>query len=207
MKTLKIFLENRIILLTTSLPVPGDEKEMTVWSPNRHQVRKQFRDFERKTFLNKLVMYQPDSLEKLFRSFAAGFTYVEAAGGRVINEKGELLMIFRYGKWDLPKGKLNKKGEGEESPVEAAVREVKEETGLTEVVPGAELPSTYHIFSHRENRILKRTYWFEMTAKSDQSLSPQTEEDISIAKWMNREERLEAMKNTYASLMELLQYE
>src|SRR5215469_11706824 len=49
-----------------------------------------------------------------------------AAGGLVFNDKNELLMIFRRGKWDLPKGKLD---EGES--IEAcAVREVQEETGL-----------------------------------------------------------------------------
>ena len=51
---------------------------------------------------------------------------IQAAGGLVNNEKDEILMIFRRGKWDLPKGKLDK-GETLE---ECAVREVEEETGL-----------------------------------------------------------------------------
>ena len=51
--------------------------------------------------------------------------FIQAGGGLVENEKGEILFMFRKGKWDLPKGKLDP-GESYES---CALREVQEETG------------------------------------------------------------------------------
>jgi 8-oxo-dGTP pyrophosphatase MutT (NUDIX family) len=51
---------------------------------------------------------------------------IKAGGGIVVNEQNEVLLIYRRGKWDLPKGKLD---DGE-TIEECALREVKEETGL-----------------------------------------------------------------------------
>jgi 8-oxo-dGTP diphosphatase len=53
---------------------------------------------------------------------------VRAAGGVVLNEAGELAVVYRpkYDDWTLPKGKL----EPGESWEQAALREVEEETGL-----------------------------------------------------------------------------
>ena len=72
------------------------------------------------------VLWNSD-LEKLKKAFFKHFTHIEAAGGIVENEKKELLFIYRLGKWDLPKGKVEKG----ESIAETAVREVEEETGAT----------------------------------------------------------------------------
>src|SRR5262245_43144571 len=72
------------------------------------------------------VVWKQD-LEKLKKAFFKHFHLIEAAGGIVQNDKKELLFIHRLGKWDLPKGKIEKK----ESPETCAVREVEEETGVT----------------------------------------------------------------------------
>src|ERR1700704_2258892 len=85
------------------------------------------------------VFLYPD-LEELKKALFKKFTLVQAAGGLVINEKNEILMIFRRGSWDLPKGKLDN-GEKLE---ECAIREVKEETGLNNVLPISPLMITYH---------------------------------------------------------------
>jgi 8-oxo-dGTP pyrophosphatase MutT (NUDIX family) len=110
------------------------------------------------------------------------------------------LFIFRFGKWDLPKGKID----GKESPEEAAIREVKEETGLSDIRILGPLPSTYHIFQGKVNLILKRTWWFEMEAGSNQRLIPQTEEDISEVKWVARGLQKDVLENTYGSIKELV---
>src|SRR4051812_48020306 len=68
-------------------------------------------------------------LEALKKAIWKKFTIIRAAGGLVVNDGGEMLFIFRRGKWDLPKGKLE---EGEDLE-ECAVREVEEETGLKNV--------------------------------------------------------------------------
>ena len=81
-------------------------------------------------------------LEELKKAFFKKFTIVQAAGGMVKNEKNETLLIFRRGKWDLPKGKLDKG----ESLEECAVREVEEETGLKNVKLVSPLIITYHTY-------------------------------------------------------------
>ena len=76
-----------------------------------------------------------ENLKKLKMAFFKHFKLVKAAGGLVINKSGEVLLIFRRGKWDLPKGKLD----DNESLVECAVREVQEETGLKNLETGKEI--------------------------------------------------------------------
>src|SRR5687768_2564827 len=69
-------------------------------------------------------VYIHNDLKELKKAFQKKFTPVLAAGGLVQNEKEELLMIYRKGKWDLPKGKLDKN----EKLEDCALREVMEET-------------------------------------------------------------------------------
>ena len=54
------------------------------------------------------------------------YSLIEASGGVVLNEENKLLWIYRLGKWDLPKGKLEKN----ESFKVAAIREVEEECNV-----------------------------------------------------------------------------
>lgn len=138
--------------------------------------------------------------DHFFEDFSSCFKYIEAAGGLVRNEEDELLMIYRFEKWDLPKGKLEK---GEE-PSSAAVREVEEECGIEELTIKSELPSTFHIYEQAGRIFLKITYWYEMTVKGKPNLIPQSEEGIEAVKWMSEIELTEARKNTYSSLMDLL---
>lgn len=125
-----------------------------------------------------------------------------AGGGLVLNEKGELLMIYRRGKWDLPKGKLD---EGE-TIEDCAVREVMEETGLTSVERGELLEISHHEYfdRHVEEEVIKETHWFAMKAKGEQKLIPQTEEDITDIKWVTAEELEACLENSYANVVELI---
>src|SRR5580704_13598268 len=95
---------------------------------------------------------------------------VKAAGGLVINENKEILFMFRRGKWDLPKGKLDP-GESLES---CAQREVKEETGISYLELLRFLLITQHEYEERGQVILKETHWWLMKANSNQKLIPQT---------------------------------
>ena len=125
-----------------------------------------------------------------------------AAGGLVYNEKDELLMIFRRGKWDLPKGKLD---EGE-TIEDCAVREVIEETGLTTVIRGDLIGITYHQYFDKwiNEEVIKETHWYRMEAPGDQKLTPQTEEDIEIIKWVDRTGLEECLKNSYDNIVEIV---
>jgi len=126
-----------------------------------------------------------------------------AAGGLVFNEKNELLMIFRRGKWDLPKGKLDE-GEAIE---DCAVREVKEETGLENVSIENFAGITYHeYFESRINGdILKESHWYNMHAPGDQPLVPQTEEDIEIIEWVAVKHIPEKLENSYRNIVDIIQ--
>jgi|SRR6185436_4487263 len=136
----------------------------------------------------------------LWEKFCGQFKVLEAAGGLVWNEKKELLMIYRLGKWDLPKGKIEKG----ESPEEAALREVCEETGVCDCEIVHELIPTYHTYSHKEKKILKKTFWFEMSCKSFSGFKLQGEEGIKEAKWMNKEQLKKAVEKSYSSINELM---
>lgn len=128
------------------------------------------------------------------------FTLVEAAGGLVIDASGAMLFIFRRGKWDLPKGKLDP---GEQAK-ECALREVQEETGLQEVRLDGALEVTYHTYDEDGKHILKPTYWFLMRAPQGQALQPQTEEQITEIKWVKRNELDEYMSNTYPLIKDVI---
>lgn len=128
------------------------------------------------------------------------FTPVAAAGGVVLDEQGRLLAIRRLGKWDLPKGKVDP-GEGLE---EAALREVREECGLTELQLVRPLTITWHSYTHKGRRMLKRTDWFVMRASANEVLVPETGEDITEARWFNRGEADVLRADTYASLLPVL---
>lgn len=125
-----------------------------------------------------------------------------AAGGLVYNEKDELLMIFRRGKWDLPKGKLD---DGE-TIEDCAVREVMEETGLKTIIRGNLIGITYHQYFDQwlKEEVIKETHWYRMEAPGNQQLIPQTEEDIEIIKWVSEKELDEYLQNSYDNIVEVV---
>jgi len=142
-----------------------------------------------------------NDIKKALALFAKNFTVLEAAGGVVINDENKFLLIERMGKWDIPKGKI----EPIESPKHAALREVCEETGVCDLEIVEPLKETYHTYVHKEKNILKRTYWYIMECNSFSGFKPQQEEQITDARWMNREEVKEAMKNSYTSIVDLME--
>jgi 8-oxo-dGTP pyrophosphatase MutT (NUDIX family) len=145
------------------------------------------------------------NLNELWNYFQTIFQLVPAAGGVVKSSEG-YLFIFRKGKWDLPKGKIDKG----ESAEDAAVREVKEETGLQEVSIIKPLLSTWHIYYSEFDKpfskpVLKETKWFLMEAAPEQVLVPETVEDIETARWFSPTELELVLKNTYASLSDMIE--
>jgi len=135
---------------------------------------------------DKSVILYTKEIESLINDFFALFKVVQAAGGLVFNPDNEILAIYRRGYWDLPKGKLDPG----ETPDEASVREVQEETGIQQIDRGELLITTYHIYRNRkEVRCLKPTFWYHMQTK-DLVLTPQAEEDIEEAKWIDPKEFL-----------------
>ncbi|MBT3622263.1 MAG: NUDIX domain-containing protein [Flavobacteriales bacterium] len=151
----------------------------------------------------KYKVYINNSLEIItdnWENFCDKFTLIQAAGGLVYNYENQLLMIFRNGKWDLPKGKLE---EGENIK-ECAIREVEEECGISGLSISRPLQDTYHVYELNAQKILKRTYWFEMKTDFKGNLTPQTEEGITKVCWVNKEDIAQKLENSFGNIIELL---
>jgi 8-oxo-dGTP pyrophosphatase MutT (NUDIX family) len=125
-----------------------------------------------------------------------------AAGGLVTNSTGALLMIYRRGKWDLPKGKWDI-GETIEA---CAVREVMEETGLTSLNLGQLIHTSYHTYfdQYLQEEVVKETHWFAMTADEKQPLIPQTEEDITDIQWVSVNEIAQRLADSYPNIVDTI---
>lgn len=140
------------------------------------------------------------NLNELKKTFFKNFTQIEASGGIVENEKHQLLFIERLGKWDLPKGKIEK-GEKEE---EAASREIEEETGVKNLTLKNKIGETYHTYNAFGKNFIKTTHWFYLICKNDQQLTPQTEENITAIQWVHKNEIDIQLSNTYPSIKDIL---
>lgn len=143
------------------------------------------------------------SYERLFQKLFKKIDVVVAGGGKVYNNKNEILFIQRNGKWDLPKGKTEKK----EPIADSALREVMEETGIEDLEIKRFLKRTLHVYKRNGAYKIKLTYWFEMFSNYTGDFSPQLEEDITKVKWKNQKKTKKALKNTYSSIKELFPFE
>ncbi len=137
-----------------------------------------------------------NNLEECWKKFQSNFKIQKAAGGKVINSNNEVLFIYRFDKWDLPKGKLEKG----ESVKKCAVREVEEECGITNLQIKKDLETTFHLFERDQSIILKITYWFLMQTNYSGELTPQIEEGIEQVVFKNEAETSAALKNTYENI-------
>lgn len=141
-----------------------------------------------------------NDIEILKKTFFKNFKVIEASGGIVQNDKKEILFIYRLGRWDLPKGKIDK-GEKEEA---CALREVTEETGVKGLQLKKKVGETYHVYDEFGKHFLKHTHWYHMICSSKQELVPQTEEHITELKWVKTLDIKEPMTNTYPSVKDIL---
>lgn len=146
-----------------------------------------------------IVLHCEDA-ERGFEDFKTQFIYLEAAGGLVQHPQKGFLGIFRLGKWDLPKGKI----ESGENPQEAALREVEEECGIKPEGIVQKIADTYHIYMMNGKHHLKRTHWFLMHYSGSAELVPQTDEDIAECRWVTDIEKNKFLQNTYPAIAEIL---
>jgi 8-oxo-dGTP pyrophosphatase MutT (NUDIX family) len=153
-----------------------------------------------------IIVHEPTgpivfSQEQAWQSFLADKLIIEAGGGMVFNPKGELLMMLRRGQWDMPKGKLD---EGE--TIEAcALREVEEETGISNLKLNGKLQTTYHTYPFQGKTVLKPSHWFKMECTGTEDLVPQTEEDITELRWVNKIEAAALANQAFPSIREMIE--
>ena len=145
---------------------------------------------------NEKVYLYHKNMDKLWEIFLKKFPVIQAAGGLVERTDGKLLFIFRNDKWDLPKGGVEKK----ELIIEAAKREVTEETGVADIIVNNQLSETYHIFKKGKNYRLKKTYWFKMSTTYMGKTNPQTEEGIEKTKWVSNKNIEDILNDAFENI-------
>ncbi|HNW70717.1 MAG TPA: NUDIX domain-containing protein [Bacteroidales bacterium] len=201
----KVYINNKEIIFTddeiTSIDADNDDDNLKIYdNPSVNDVKKIISDFVLNEKPQTLFLASPDS-KNLFREFRNDYKLVKAAGGLVRDKDNRILCIFRRGKWDLPKGKIDR----DERRKHAALREVREETGLDTLFIVRKFDKTYHVYTEKNAHILKKTYWYEMAAVRSEPLKPQAEEDITDIRWFEPDELDEVFENTYTLVRRLLE--
>lgn len=163
-----------------------------------------FNDFD--TIWENFLMCEEDHLvirvaiEEGLHFLKKKFVLIQAGGGIVRNYKNEMLLIYRLGHWDLPKGKLEK---GEDI-LTCAVREVREETGIQQIDEVVPFQTSYHFYLLKNEMVLKETFWYLMKT-ADSILISQEEEGIEKAVWVHENNLHQYFQSSYASIQHLIQ--
>ena len=187
----KVFVGDKPIVLTTVVEKETNFKNYLLNTVNMTKVIRKLNT----TALEEVRLIHKNK-DKLIKKFLKKLPNVVAGGGKVYNEKDEILFIFRNDKWDLPKGKA----ERNETIEETAIREVTEETGVNGLKITKPLDITYHIFKRNGRYKIKITYWFEMKTSFDGNLYAQEEEGITKVAWLNHDQANKALANSYANI-------
>ena len=175
----KVFFNQKPLILTNEIQEFSDtEPFIFIKYSDASQIIKALKS----TKNSKVYLYHKN-FDKLWKTFTKQFPVIEAAGGLVERTDNKLLFIFRNNKWDLPKGGVEKN----ELIIEAAKREVTEETGVADLIVQNQLSETYHIFKKGKRFRLKKTYWFRMSTNYTGHLQPQIEEGILKAEWISKD--------------------
>lgn len=187
----KVFVNNRPLFLTNKIEKETDFQLFLLNSVDIEQLV--IKIFKNK--IHKAFLYHPDEKE-ILTTLKSKVPVEKAAGGLVYNKRGEILFIFRNGKWDLPKGGVEKK----EKKKEAAMREVEEETGVGKLKITEKLEKTYHIFKRGGKFKLKITHWYKMESSFSGTPTPQIEENIEKAVWVKPEDIPNLLQNSYENI-------
>lgn len=191
----KVFVNDKPIVLTTEVSKETDFKNYLLKSV---KIGKVIKDLRKPSIKEAHLIGKNEN--KLLKKFLKKLPNVIAGGGKVYNDKGEILFIFRNDKWDLPKGRID----GKETIEAAALREVEEETGVKELKIIKPLEITYHIFKRNGRHRIKVTHWFEMRTSYSGELQPEESEGITKVEWLNEEQIQKALENSYCNIKVLM---
>jgi 8-oxo-dGTP pyrophosphatase MutT (NUDIX family) len=194
----KVFFNDCMLSFSSPQDAPQGICHEFLQKPDRLVIAELIAEFEASGVRNYCLCH-PDP-HFLFRMFSSFFLKFDSAGGIVRDKSGRYLFIKRFGKWDIPKGKL----EAGESPEMAAIREVTEECGIEPPTIIRSLPSTYHTYILDGQRVLKQTWWFAMEYSGSPATTPQKEEGITEAVWLKPSQFDIILENTYRSLEVLI---
>ena len=189
----KVFVNRLIINLTSDKESLNDSKTYLLSSISIKEIIKKLKIHD------EVFLYYPDK-KKLLKEFKEKLVTIKATGGIVTNKKNQILFIYRKGKWDLPKGKMEKN----ESKKESALREVIEETGVKKLKIINFFSTTFHLIKVKREYFLKETHWYTMKTKYEGKLKPQKSEGIISAKWKTFDEALQIKKKTFRNIAIIL---
>lgn len=200
---IKIYFDDKPLFLcdtidTTLQPYIHHDDAVFIDELNLHTVKTMIHEMQRPSIHAGVFFHQ--NLAELKDAFFKKFTLIKAGGGFVLNERNEVLMMFRRGKWDLPKGKMDKK----ETFEECAIRETEEETGLKNIELVSPLITTYHTYHEGSRYALKETKWFTMKVSGGQDLIPQVAEQISKLEWVKKNDLKQYLQNSFPSINDVL---
>jgi len=199
---IEIYYNHKLLQLNTEPPEIKDWENWNIVNnySGVNELPKLLELFKDEPYLQNILLWNENE-DMILKELISEVKLVEAAGGIVANKVGEYLFIKRLGKWDLPKGKIEKG----ESIEETAIREIEEECGINNLELGSEICSTYHFYEDKEIFILKKSYWFEVIyTGNDMKLMPQLNENITEAKWFNKSDLAQIKNNTYPSILSVL---
>ena len=190
--------KHRIYLTKDEAHIAKYKPDFIFKKPKEEQIKEALKVSKKATKpLKILLLGNPD---KILKKVVSEFKYQIAAGGIVENTNGKILLMKRLGKWDLPKGKLDK-GETIE---ECALREIEEETGAADLSVKSSFAETYHTYYRNEKWVIKHTHWYIVKCDDPSKLSPQFEEDIEQVAWVDFD-TIDVLKiDTYPAIRRLL---
>ncbi len=197
----KIYINDRpLTIAPLSEQLPSTKTHLSgVYLGNRRSLLHYIDALEKATVVESVGLHA-DNVDQLWNDLLGMYKVIEAAGGIVNNDQGDILAIFRRGNWDLPKGKIDPG----ETPEQAAVREVEEETGISDIELKSFIGATYHTYKNQKGkRVLKKSHWYAMTAPT-QDLVPQVEEDIEQAIWVDGGDFLTHHHPMYTNIREIM---
>lgn len=194
------FGNRRITACSASDPIINTPGATLLQPADGHLLKDVLQTFAKAEHPERLFIPTSDE-QRLINELAAETPLIRSAGGLVRSREGEYLIIRRSGLWDLPKGWIE---EGE-STEEAAIREVREETGVSDLTLEPFLCRTFHTYSREGILYLKQCDWFSMSCRSKSATRPQLEEEITEAIWMTPEQIKEKIPGeTFPSIIEVL---
>lgn len=196
-----IYLNERpLIIIATHQAIPARYKDATLYTrPDQETIEATLQALETGK-LPAAIFLDPDT-DVLLEKVKSYFSILVAAGGLITNAEEEILLMFRRGKWDLPKGKQDE-GENLET---CALREVAEETGLHNVTLEHKITETLHFYTYKEKKILKHTYWYKMKFTGTELTIPQIEEDIMDIQWVKPEHLGKYLKFSYQNIADVFE--
>jgi isopentenyldiphosphate isomerase len=191
----KVFMDKQVIHFT-SVPIPLVEIVENAMPLNVLALQGLFKNQE----IQAVNIHPKAALKSFFKHF----NKIKTAGGLVYHsESDSYLWIRRLGLWDLPKGKI----ERGESSKDAAIREIREECGLTGKLDlKHRICSTYHVYEFKNKSILKKNNWYYLEYEGDLNTKPQVEESITDVLWIKKEDFKNCLSQTYPSIQEVIEH-